>query len=44
MMSVTYNDDSVKRINEDGTESYTTSPHDEDRLVMMFAEGESTLW
>lgn len=44
MMSVTYNDDSVKRINEDGTESYTTSPHDDDRLVWMFTHGESTLW
>ena len=43
-MTVTYNDDSVKRINEDGTESYTTSPHDDDSLVWMFTHGESTLW
>jgi hypothetical protein len=43
-MSITYNDDSVKRINEDGTTSFTTSPHDDDALVWMFTHGESTLW
>jgi hypothetical protein len=43
-MRITYNDDSVKRLNEDGTISFTTSPHDDDSLVWMFTHGESTLW
>ena len=44
LMKITYNDDSVKSINEDGSETYTTSPHDDDSLVWMFTHGESTLW
>lgn len=44
VMMVTYNDDSVKRINEDGSQTLTSSPHNEDSLVWMFTHGEATLW